>query len=51
MHWGTFILSQENVDDPVIDLKKEMIKYGIDQKDFLIPKHGETINLDKLQSR
>ena len=51
MHWGTFILSQENVDDPVIDLKKEMIKYEIDQKDFLIPKHGETINLDKLQSR
>ncbi len=51
MHWGTFILSQENVDDPVIDLKKEMIKYEIDQKDFLVPKHGETISLDKLHSR
>ena len=41
MHWGTFILSQENVDDPVIDLKKEILKHKIDQKDFLIPKHGE----------
>tara|TARA_B100001057_G_scaffold448342_1_gene488596 strand:- start:523 stop:1566 length:1044 start_codon:yes stop_codon:yes gene_type:complete len=51
MHWGTFILSQENVDDPVINLKKEMLRFKIKEKDFLILKHGETISLDKLHSR
>ena len=46
MHWGTFLLSQEAVDEPVNELKSNLKNYGIDKTKFLILKHGETIRLN-----
>ena len=46
MHWGTFILSQENVDEPVKEIKSNLRKFGIDETRFMILKHGETIRLN-----
>ncbi len=46
MHWGTFLLSQEAVDEPVNELKSNLKNYGIDKAKFLILKHGETIRLN-----
>ena len=46
MHWGTFILSQEAVDEPVNEIKSNLRNYGIEKNRFLILKHGETIHLN-----
>jgi|TARA_B100000287_G_scaffold7821_1_gene7716 L-ascorbate metabolism protein UlaG (beta-lactamase superfamily) len=46
MHWGTFILSQEAVDEPVNEVKKNLKIFGINEERFLILKHGETIKLN-----
>ena len=36
MHWGTFILSQENVDAPLKELETNLTKYGIEFDDFFV---------------
>ena len=46
MHWGTFILSQEAVDEPINEIKSNLKNQGIEESNFLILKHGETINLN-----
>ena len=46
MHWGTFILSQEAVDEPIKRIKSELNEFGIEESQFLILKHGETIHLN-----
>ena len=46
MHWGTFILSQEAVDEPINEIKSNLRNYGIEKNRFLILKHGETIHLN-----
>ncbi len=46
MHWGTFILSQEAVDEPANEIKSNLRNYGIVKNRFLILKHGETIHLN-----
>ena len=46
MHWGTFILSYEPVDDPPKKLKKFLKKYNIDGNSFKILKHGESLIFD-----
>ena len=48
MHWGTFILSQEPVDEPIKIIKKQLKKYNIKEKNFMILRHGESLSLDKL---
>ena len=46
MHWGTFILSQENVDAPKKQLKINLEKSGINLENFFVVlKHGETLEL------
>ena len=45
MHWGTFILSQENVDAPKKQLKINLEKSGINLENFVVLKHGETLEL------
>jgi len=46
MHWGTFILSQEAVDEPINAIKSNLKNQGISESKFLILKHGETIHLN-----
>lgn len=44
IHFGTFQLSDEGVDDPKIDLIKVLAKYSIDRNKFVVPNFGETIS-------
>ena len=46
MHWGTFILTDEPVDEPPKMLKEEVKKELIDDEVFTVMKHGETIDLN-----
>jgi L-ascorbate metabolism protein UlaG (beta-lactamase superfamily) len=43
MHWGTFILTDEPLDEPPKLLRQAMKANSIADTDFLILKHGETI--------
>ncbi len=47
MHWGTFMLTDEPLDEPPIRLRASMVHEGLSDKEFLILKHGETIVLDQ----
>jgi N-acyl-phosphatidylethanolamine-hydrolysing phospholipase D len=46
MHWGTFILTDEPLDEPPVRLKKAMEGKGIPGDAFLVLRHGETIVLE-----
>lgn len=45
IHWGTFILTDEPLDEPPRKLAEIRKKEGIKEVDFYIPRHGETILL------
>ena len=42
MHFGTFQLSSESIDQPVADLKKALPKAGVPEDRFVVLKEGET---------
>ncbi|MDI9347596.1 MAG: MBL fold metallo-hydrolase [Methylacidiphilales bacterium] len=43
-HWGTFErLTDEPLDEPPILLKQELAKQSIDQNEFIVMKHGQTV--------
>ena len=44
MHWGTFVLSHEAVDEPIHEVRKNLKIFGISEERFLILKHGEQSN-------
>lgn len=46
MHWGTFILTDEPLDEPPVKLKKAMRANGLPDDQFLVLQHGETIIID-----
>lgn len=46
MHWGTFILTDEPLDEPPVKLAEALKKYKVDPKIFEVYKHGETRILD-----
>jgi L-ascorbate metabolism protein UlaG (beta-lactamase superfamily) len=46
MHWGTFILTDEPLDEPPLKLAEALKKYNIPSSEFEIYKHGETRLLD-----
>ena len=46
MHWGTFMLTDEPLDEPPQRLKAAVTNEGLPDEDFLILKHGETIMLE-----
>jgi L-ascorbate metabolism protein UlaG (beta-lactamase superfamily) len=46
IHWGTFILTDEPLDEPPRRLATALQKNRISKQDFLVLKHGETIFLD-----
>ena len=45
IHWGTFILTDEPVDEPPQRLKKALKKIGIPNERFFLMQHGETRSL------
>jgi N-acyl-phosphatidylethanolamine-hydrolysing phospholipase D len=46
IHWGTFILTDEPLDEPPRRLKKAIRENERSEEEFLILKHGEIIILD-----
>lgn len=48
MHWGTFILTDEPLDEPPVKLKEALTKYNIPEGSFEVYQHGETRLLDQL---
>jgi len=48
MHWGTFLLADEDMDDPPRRLQKALKNHEISIDDFITLKHGETLKLDFL---
>lgn len=51
MHWGTFILTDEPLDEPPIKLKEALEKYHLTESMFEVFKHGETRFIDRLFSK
>jgi N-acyl-phosphatidylethanolamine-hydrolysing phospholipase D len=42
MHWGTFKLSDEPMDEPPRQVREEWTRLGLDPDQLWIPRHGET---------
>ncbi|MBF0279899.1 MAG: MBL fold metallo-hydrolase [SAR324 cluster bacterium] len=51
MHWGTFKLTDEPIEEPPRLLKKALEREGISQDKFFIMKHGQTISLEFINSK
>ncbi|MEM9603143.1 MAG: MBL fold metallo-hydrolase [Pseudomonadota bacterium] len=45
MHWGTFVLTDEPVEDPPRQLALALREAGVDPDAFLVLQHGETLPL------
>jgi N-acyl-phosphatidylethanolamine-hydrolysing phospholipase D len=45
IHWGTFSLADEALDQPPVDLMEARRAAGLDDDDFLVLKIGETLSL------
>lgn len=45
-HFGTFQLTDESIDQPVIDLKVALKEKCVSENDFLILKEGESYTCD-----
>ncbi|KNC76195.1 hypothetical protein SARC_11294 [Sphaeroforma arctica JP610] len=43
MHWGTWILTDEPIDEPPLLLKAEAQKAGLEEGEFVVLKHGESV--------
>jgi L-ascorbate metabolism protein UlaG (beta-lactamase superfamily) len=46
IHWGTFILTDEPLDEPPKRLKKVIKEKRLSNDGFLVLRHGETILLN-----
>lgn len=42
IHFGTFQITNEKIDDPVLDLRKAIKKYGVTEEEFFTLQHGES---------
>lgn len=48
MHWGTFRLTNERLDEPPAQLAKSLARAGVSPVDFFLMQHGETRMLNEL---
>jgi N-acyl-phosphatidylethanolamine-hydrolysing phospholipase D len=46
IHWGTFILTDEPLDEPPVKLDQALRAKSLSREDFFVLKHGETILLE-----
>lgn len=44
-HFGTFPLADDGYEDPINDLEKALLQYGVERNEFIIPKEGIPIDL------
>lgn len=51
IHWGTFILTDEPLDEPPKRLKEAKEGRRVPKDDFVVLKHGQTIVLNKCESQ
>jgi L-ascorbate metabolism protein UlaG (beta-lactamase superfamily) len=47
IHWGTFILTDEPLDEPPRRLAQARKAQGLADKEFAVLRHGETLSLDR----
>lgn len=47
IHWGTFVLTDEPLDEPPKRLTKAMKEMHVPEEEFLLLRHGETIIFDR----
>ena len=45
IHWGTFELTDESLDEPPVRLDAELARTGVAPAAFKVVKHGETLLL------
>lgn len=50
MHWGTFVLTDEDMDEPVSLLEQNLKEQGIPEKEFIALKPGEVFRLQEERS-
>jgi L-ascorbate metabolism protein UlaG (beta-lactamase superfamily) len=50
MHFGTFQLTDEPIDEPVLRLRRLLPERGLDEGAFRVPAFGETILVPTSQS-
>ncbi len=43
VHWGTFVLTDEPLDEPPVRLKEALKNEGLSENEFMLLKHGETV--------
>ena len=51
IHFGTFCLTDEGINDPVIHLKKSLQDQKLSPEVFIAPEHGQTIQYVSLKSK
>jgi hypothetical protein len=44
MHFGTFQMADEGINDPVTDLNLALLKFKISSDEFLVIEEGETVS-------
>lgn len=47
IHWGTFILTDEPLDEPPVKLREALEAAGMSAQEFMILQHGQTIGLNE----
>lgn len=47
MHYGTFQLTDEGIDDPITDLKESLKRHNVADDRFIAPENGQTIVYSK----
>jgi L-ascorbate metabolism protein UlaG (beta-lactamase superfamily) len=50
MHFGTFQLTDEGIDEPVHDLRTALRKHRIPEEHFIVPEFGQTIVVPRRES-
>jgi L-ascorbate metabolism protein UlaG (beta-lactamase superfamily) len=45
MHWGTFAMGEERLDQPLDDIEAARKKLGVKEDEFFVLKHGETFRV------
>ncbi|PKM22087.1 MAG: phospholipase [Gammaproteobacteria bacterium HGW-Gammaproteobacteria-14] len=48
MHWGTFVLTSEPMDEPPRRLRQAMAEAGVKDNEFRVLQHGETVDFTEL---